>query len=229
MAGGPAQIDMYDFKPRMDAYFDKDLPESIRQGQRLTTMTSGQARFPIAPSIYNFRQRRPEWRAGSVNCCRTRPKIVDELAIVRSMHTEAINHDPAITYICTGDQLPGKASLGAWLSYGLGSESDNLPAFVVLTSSWTGRKEARQLYNRLWGSGFLPSAHQGVALRSAGDPVLFLSNPAGVSPGLRRRMLDAVGRINQHQYQEVGDPRIELAHRPVRNGFPHAKLRTRTR
>jgi len=208
MAGGPSQMDTYDFKPRMDEYFDKDLPESIRQGQRLTTMTSGQERFPIAPSIYKFRQH-GEAGAWVSELLPHTAQVVDELAIVRSMHTEAINHDPAITYICTGDQLPGKASLGAWLSYGLGSECDNLPSFVVLTSSWSGRKEAQALYNRLWGNGFLPSAHQGVALRSSGDPVLFLSNPAGVSPSIRRRMLDAVGSINQYQYEQVGDAQIQ--------------------
>ena len=208
MAGGPSQMDTFDYKPLMNKHFDKDLPESIRMGQRLTTMTSGQERFPIAPSIYNFRQ----YGESGVWVSDLLPytaQVVDELAIVRSMHTEAINHDPAITYICTGDQLPGKASLGTWLSYGLGSECDNLPSFVVLTSSWTGRKDAQALYNRLWGSGFLPSAHQGVALRSSGDPVLFLSNPAGVSPAVRRRMLDAVGRINQYQYDQIGDARIQ--------------------
>jgi len=125
------------------------------------------------------------------------------------VHTEAINHDPAITYICTGDQLPGKASLGSWLSYGLGSENEQLPAFVVMTSSWTGRKDAQALFNRLWGSGFMPSKHQGVALRSTGDPVLFLSNPDGVSPKIRRQMLDAVAHLNQQHFEQVGDPEIQ--------------------
>jgi len=124
------------------------------------------------------------------------------------MHTEAINHDPAITFICTGEQLPGKASLGSWLSYGLGSENRQLPAFVVMTSSWTGRTEAQALFNRLWGSGFMPSKHQGVALRATGDPVLFLSNPEGVTPQIRRQMLDAVAGLNQQHFQQVGDPEI---------------------
>ena len=208
MAGGPSQMDTFDYKPKMGDYFDKDLPESIRQGQRLTTMTSGQGRFPIAPSIYGFKQHGNSGAWVSELLPHT-AQVVDKLAIVKSMHTEAINHDPAITYICTGDQLPGKASLGAWLSYGLGSECDNLPSFVVLTSSWTGRKEAQALYNRLWGNGFLPSAHQGVALRSKGDPVLFLSNPKGVSSSVRRRMLDAVSRMNQFQYDQVGDAQIQ--------------------
>ncbi len=208
MAGAPAQMDLLDYKPLMNTMFDKDLPESIRMGQRLTTMTSGQARFPIAPSIYKFRQH----GAGGAWVSELLPHtagVVDELSIIRSVHTEAINHDPAITYICTGHQLPGKASLGAWLSYGLGSESEELPAFVVLTSTWTGRKEAQALYNRLWGSGFLPSKHQGVALRSTGDPVLFLSNPQGVRPELRRRMLDTLGRLNQRRYDATADSEIQ--------------------
>jgi hypothetical protein len=192
----------------MGHWFDKDLPDSIRMGQRLTTMTSGQKRFPIAPSIYQFERCGVSgaWVSELLPHTKT---MVDDLAIIRSVHTEAINHDPAITYICTGSQLPGKASLGAWLSYGLGSENQNLPAFVVLTSTWTGRKEAQALYNRLWGSGFLASKHQGVALRSTGDPVLFLSNPPGVSPELRRRMLDALQRLNEKHYGAQNDPEIQ--------------------
>ena len=176
MSGAPSQLDMFDYKPKMADWFDVDLPESIRKGQRLTTMTSGQSRFPIAPSIYKFKK------------------------------YESINHDPAITYICTGDQLPGKPSLGAWLSYGLGSDNEDLPAFVVMNATWTGRKSAQALYNRLWGSGFLPSEHQGVLLRSNGDPVLFLSNPAGVSAKAGKRMLDTLNQLNRKQYEEVGDP-----------------------
>ncbi|MFV2070063.1 MAG: DUF1501 domain-containing protein [Pirellulales bacterium] len=208
MAGAPAQIDMFDYKPLMTDLFDKDLPDSIRMGQRLTTMTSGQARFPIAPSIYKFKK---HGRSGAwvSELLPHTAGMVDDLAIIKSVHTEAINHDPAITYICTGHQLPGKASLGAWLSYGLGNETEELPAFVVLTSTWTGRKEAQALYNRLWGSGFLPSKHQGVALRSSGDPVLFLSNPPGVSAAMRRRMLDGLAQMNSERYQVVGDPEIE--------------------
>jgi len=208
MAGAPSQMDMYDYKPKMADMFDVDLPESIRKGQRLTTMTSGQDRFPLAPSIYNFKQHGKSGAWVSELLPHT-AQVVDELAIIRSVHTEAINHDPAITYICTGNQLPGKASLGSWLSYGLGSENQQLPAFVVMTSSWTGRKEAQAIFNRLWGSGFMPSKHQGVALRSNGDPVLFLSNPDGVSPQVRRQMLDAVAGLNQQHYQQVGDPEIQ--------------------
>src|SRR5579871_6822010 len=208
MNGGPSQMDMFDYKPKMAELFDKDLPGSVRMGQRLTTMTSGQARFPIAPSKYKFRQ---YGKAGTwvSELMPWTAKMVDDLAIIKTVNTEAINHDPAVTYICTGHQLPGRASLGAWLSYGLGTENNNLPAFVVMTASWTGRKEAQAIYNRLWGSGFLPSKHQGVALRSSGDPVLFLSNPAGVDASTRRRMLDALARLNQKQLDEIADPETQ--------------------
>lgn len=208
MSGAPSQIDMWDHKPKMQEWFDKDLPETIRQGQRLTTMTSGQARFPIAPSIYNFS---PQGQNGTMvsELLPHTAKHIDDIALVKSMHTEAINHDPAITYICTGSQLPGKASLGSWLSYGLGTENENLPAFLVMTASWTGRKEAQALYNRLWGSGFLPSKYQGVALRSAGDPVLYLSNPKGVDSKIRREMLDSLSRLNKLTAEAVGDPETD--------------------
>jgi hypothetical protein len=208
MNGGPSQMDMFDYKPAMDKLFDKDLPESIRQGQRLTTMTSGQTRFPLAPSKYKFKQhgKSGAWVSELLPWS---AKIVDNLAFIKSVNTEAINHDPAVTYICTGHQLPGRASLGAWLSYGLGTENENLPAFVVMTASWTGRKEAQAIYNRLWGTGFLPSKHQGVALRSKGDPVLFLSNPAGVDASTRRRMLDSLARLNQHQLSQIADPETQ--------------------
>ena len=201
-------MDMWDHKPAMEKWYDKDLPESIRQGQRLTTMTSKQDRFPIAPSIYKFA---PHGAAGTM-VSELVPHMagkVDEIALVKSMHTEAINHDPAITYICTGDQLPGKASLGSWLSYGLGTENENLPAFLVMTATWTGRPAAQALYNRLWGSGFLPSKYQGVALRSSGDPVLYLSNPNGIDDGVRRRMLDSLARLNRSTADRIGDPETE--------------------
>jgi hypothetical protein len=167
-------------------------------------MTSGQKRFPIAPSKYKFQQygANGTWMSELVPYT---AKMVDDIAIVKSLYTEAINHDPAITYICTGHQLPGRASLGAWLSYGLGTLNENLPAFVVLTATWTGRKEAQAIYNRLWGPGFLPSKHQGVALRSKGDPVLYLSNPAGVDEATRRRMLDTLAQLNEKTSREIGD------------------------
>ena len=208
MNGGPAQMDLWDYKPKMDEWFDKDLPESVRKGQRLTTMTSSQARFPIAPSKYKF------VRAGKCGTWISEllphtAKVVDDLCVIKSIHTEAINHDPAVTYICTGNQIPGRPSLGAWLSYGLGTLNDNLPAFVVMTPSWSAKGDPQALYNRLWGSGVLPSKHQGVALRSSGDPVLYLSNPAGVSPTTRRRMLDALARLNQKHFDDVADPETQ--------------------
>ncbi len=205
MSGAPSQMDLFDYKPTMNEWYDKDLPESIRKGQRLTTMTSGQKRFPIAPSKYKFAQHGQSGAWVSELLPKT-ASMVDDLAIVKTVWTEAINHDPAITYICTGHQLPGRPSLGSWLSYGLGSENQNLPAFVVMTASWSGRKQAQALYNRLWGSGFLPSNHQGVRLRSSGDPVLFLSNPPGVDASTRRRMLDALSDLNHQEFAETADP-----------------------
>src|SRR5262245_59659703 len=208
MSEGPSQMDMWDYKPKMAELFDKDLPKSIVGGQRLTTMTSGQARFPVAPSKYKFSKhgKNGTWISELLPWT---AKIVDDLCLIKSVHTEAINHDPAITYICTGSQIPGRPSLGAWLSYGLGSVNQNLPAFVVMTPSWTGRKDAQALFSRLWGSGFLPCKHQGVALRSSGDPVLFLSNPDGVDATTRRRMLDSLSRLNQKHFEEIGDPETQ--------------------
>jgi hypothetical protein len=173
-------------------------------------MTSGQKRFPVAPSIYKFKKydnnQDGAWISELLPHTGT---VAKDMAIMRSVYTEAINHDPAITYILTGFQIPGFASMGAWLSYGLGNETDNLPPFVVLNSTWTGRKEAQALFSRLWGSAFLPSKHQGVLLRTAGDPVLFLSNPKGINSKTRRRMLDALEELNQQQLSEVGDPNIQ--------------------
>jgi hypothetical protein len=207
MSGAPSQFETYDYKPNLVEYFDKDLPDSVRMGQRLTTMTSGQARFPIAPSKFKFAQhgKSGAWVSELLPQTAT---VVDDLAIIKSVHTEAINHDPAITYIVTGAQQPGRPSFGAWLSYGLGSENRNLPAFVVLHATWTGRKSAQALYNRLWGAGFLPSRHAGVSLRSKGDPVLYLSNPDGVSNETRREMLDGLNALNQKQFELIGDPEI---------------------
>ncbi len=207
MSGAPSQLDMYDYKPKMQDLFDKDLPESIRQGQRLTTMTSKQKRFPVAPSTFQF-ARHGKSGAWVSELLPYTAQCVDDMAIIKSVHTEAINHDPAITYIQTGAQLPGRPSLGAWMSYGLGQDNKNLPAFVVLHSTWSSRRAAQALYSRLWGSGFLPSKHQGVSLRSTGDPVLYLSDPPGVTGGNRRKMLDALNQLNQQQYEAVGDPEI---------------------
>lgn len=207
MAGAPSQIDTFDYKPKLRDLFDADLPDSIRQGQRLTTMTSNQERFPIAPSMYSFEKHDNGGDGAWVSeLLPHTSRIVDRLAIVRSVWTEAINHDPAITYICTGSQLPGWPSLGSWLSYGLGSSNENLPAFVVLNSSWTGRQEAQALYERLWGNGVLPGRYAGVSLRSKGDPVLFLQDPEGLSKQARRRQLDALQRMNRRRLDETADP-----------------------
>jgi hypothetical protein len=208
MNGAPSQIDLWDYKPRLAELFDTDLPDSIRQGQRLTTMTSGQKRFPIAPSIYGFA---PHGECGTLvsELLPHTAQIVDELAVIRSVYTEAINHDPAATYLLTGNQVPGKPSIGAWLSYGLGSDAENLPAFVVMTPRWSAKRDAQALYQRLWGSGFLPSRHQGVALRAAGDPVLYLNNPPGVDAATRRTMLDGLAKLNGEAFEQCGDPEIQ--------------------
>ncbi|MGB0759387.1 MAG: DUF1501 domain-containing protein [Rubripirellula sp.] len=208
MSGAPSQLDMWDYKPKMNDWYDKDLPDSIRNGQRITTMTSGQKRFPIAPSTFKFSQHGKEGVWISELLPHT-AKVVDDLAVIKTVNTEAINHDPAITYIQTGSQLPGRPSTGAWLSYGLGSMNENLPCFVVLHSTVNGGFGGQALYARLWGAGFLSTRHQGVSLRSTGDPVLYLSNPEGMSEGMRRRMLDELANLNRHRYEEVGDPEIQ--------------------
>lgn len=208
MAGGPSQLDLFDYKPKTLSMFDEDLPKSVYSGQRLTTMTSGQARLPLAPTRYRFDQHGNSGAWVSELLPHT-ARMVDDMAIVRSVTTEAINHDPAMTFACTGHQLPGRASLGSWLSYGLGTENQDLPSFVVMTPSWSGRPEAQSLYSRLWGSGFLPSTHQGVALRSGGDPVLFLSNPPGVDHATRRRLLDHIAQFNRRTLAEFGDPETQ--------------------
>jgi len=208
MSGGPAQHDLYDYKPLLTKLFDKDLPDSVRQGQRFTTMTSGQKRFPLAPSMFKFKQHGQCGRWMSELLPHT-AKIADDLAFMYSVHTNAINHDPAITYIQTGRELPGWPSLGAWLSYGLGVSTENLPNYVVMTPTWSGRKSAQALYNRLWGTGFLPSRLQGVALRAQGDPVLFLSNPQGVDRDTRSKMLEGLSKLNALQYKQAGDPETQ--------------------
>ncbi|MEM8712395.1 MAG: DUF1501 domain-containing protein, partial [Planctomycetota bacterium] len=207
MSGAPSQFETFDWKPKLRDMFDVELPDSIRNGQRITTMTSGQTRFPIAPSKFDFAR----YGEAGTEVCETLPwtaKMVDDLCVMRSVHTDAINHDPAITFMQTGSEQPGRPSFGAWLSYGLGSMNRDLPSFVVMTPKWKGRAEAQALYQRLWGSGFLPSEHQGVALRSGGDPVLFLKDPDGVDRKMRRRMLDVVSKLNEERADEVGDPEI---------------------
>jgi uncharacterized protein (DUF1501 family) len=205
MNGGPSQLDTFDYKPALYEQFDKDLPDSIRMGQRITTMTSGQARFPVAPSIFKWAQygQSGAWVSDLLPYT---SKIVDDIAIVRSVHTQAINHDPACTFLMTGSEIPGKASLGSWLSYGLGSENNDLPAFVVLTPKFSPKVAAQALFTRMWSSGFLPTSHNGVALRAGADPVLFLENPNGVDAATRRTMLDSLSKFNHLAHARHGDP-----------------------
>lgn len=207
-SGAPSQMDLFDPKPSMAAYFGKDLPDSVRKGQRLTGMTSGQKSLPVAPSIFKFGEY-GESRATMSELVPHLREVADELCFIKSMHTEAINHDPAITFFQTGRQIAGYPSMGSWLSYGLGSENKDLPAFVVLTSFGSGRRDCQPLASRLWGSGFLPSEHQGVRFRNSGDPVLYLSNPEGMSASVRRRSLDVLNSLNESRLKVVGDPEIQ--------------------
>ncbi len=207
MVGGPPQMDLYDYKPVMNEWYDRDLPESIRRGQRLTTMTSGQARFPIAPSKFRFD------RSGQSGMwvCELLPwtrKVVDEMVFVRSMYTEAINHEPAICLMQTGNQTTGRPCLGSWLSYGLGSLNQNLPAFVVMMARSSNTEQVQAISGRLWSSGYLPGEHAATAFRTAGDPILFINNPPGVNRDVRRRTLDGLSQLNELNYGLVGDPEI---------------------
>lgn len=207
MEGAPSQIDLYDYKPRLRQRFDQDLPDSIRQGQRLTGMTSGQARFPVAPSIFKFsRYANNQDGVWLSELIPHTASIAHELCFIHTMHTEAINHEPGITFFQTGNQQPGRPSFGAWVSYGLGSANANLPSFVVLITQGFGNMQA--LSARFWGSGFLPSEHQGCKLRSGGDPVLYLKDPPGVTREDRRRMLDLVGELNEREAQRSLDPEV---------------------
>jgi hypothetical protein len=203
--GGPSQLDTFDYKPKLIDQFNKDLPDSIRNGQRITTMTSGQLRFPVAPSMFKFKQHGKCGMWISELLPHT-AKWADEIALVKSVHTHAINHDPACTFVMTGSETPGKPSIGSWLSYGLGSESNDLPAFVVFTPFWSSGTAAQALFSRMWASGFLPSKYSGVALRSVGDPVLYVQNPDGVSEASRRAMLDTLGALNKKTFDRYGDP-----------------------
>ncbi|HYF36508.1 MAG TPA: DUF1501 domain-containing protein, partial [Prosthecobacter sp.] len=208
MHGGPSQLDLFDHKPGLRALHGQELPGSVRGNQRLTGMTSGQASLPVTASLFDFQQHGQSGAWVSDLLPHT-ARMADELCFIRSMHTEAINHDPAVTYLQTGHQQPGRPSFGSWASYGLGSESQSLPAFVVLLSRGSAARPADPLYARLWGSGFLPSNHQGVAFRSSGDPVLYLSNPPGISQSTRREQLDALATLNRRQMQVQFDPEIE--------------------
>ncbi len=202
-SGAPSQLDLFDYKPGLVRYQGEDLPDSIRQGQRLTGMTAAQETFPVAPSIFKFRQRGKSGAWISDLLPHT-AKIADRLCLVRSMHTEAINHDPAITFFQTGAQLAGRPSIGSWLAYGLGSMNADLPAFVAMISG----SGDQPLYDRLWGSGFLPTRYQGVKFRSSGDPVLYLSNPDGIDRTTRRAMLDDLEALNKQNQARVGDPEV---------------------
>lgn len=208
MNGGPSQLDTWDYKPQLAEWFDKDIPPSVQGGQRLTGMTSKQARFPIAPSLFKFSQHGQCGRWVSELLPHT-AKHVDDIALIKTVHTNAINHDPACTFVMTGREVPGFASLGSWLAYGLGSESNDLPAFVVLTPNWSSKAAAQALFTRMWNSGFLPGRFSGVALRASGDPVLYLKNPDGVSPTQRRSQLDALAGMNAHRFAQLGDPEIQ--------------------
>src|SRR6266496_3172287 len=205
MAGGPSQMELFDYKPTLEKFHETELPDSIRMGQRITTMTSGQKSLPVVKSIYKFGQhgKSGAWLSELVPHM---AGIVDDLCIVKTVNSEAINHDAAITFIQTGFQQPGRPCMGAWLSYGLGSANQNLPAFVVMISS--GKDSDQPLYTRLWSAGFLPSEYQGVQFRGTGDPVLYLSNPPGISPEGRRRMLDGLASLNAKRYEIFGDPEI---------------------
>lgn len=205
MNGAPSQLDTFDYKPKLIEQFDKDLPASVRMGQRITTMTSGQARLPVAPSLFKFAKHGKCGMWVSELLPHT-AKCVDDIALVKSVHTNAINHDPACTFVMTGSEVPGKPSIGSWLSYGLGSESNDLPAFVVFTPYWTSGAAAQALFTRMWSSGFLPGKFSGVALRSVGDPVLYVKNPDGVSAESRRAMLDTLGELNKLTHEKYGDP-----------------------
>ncbi len=207
-SGGPSHLDLFDDKPAMNGRFDEDIPKSIFGGQRVTGMVAHQDRFPVVPTMYSF-QRHGESGIPLSDLLPHTAKIVDDICVIRSAHTEAINHDPAITFLQTGSQLPGRPSIGAWLEYGLGSANENLPAFVVLNSVPSEGTAGQGLLARLWGSGFLPSRHQGVQFRSAGDPVLYLSDPPGITRGRRRKMLDGIAAFNAKLYERVGDPEIE--------------------
>lgn len=206
-SGAPSQMDLFDWKPKLAGLRSTELPDSIRKGQRLTGMTSRQASFPVAPSKFRFEQH-GESGAWVSDLLPYTAKIADKLTFIKTMHTEAINHDPAVTFFQTGNQLAGRPSMGAWLSYGLGTESSDLPAFVAMISNGTGSPNDQPLYDRLWGSGFLPSKYQGVKFRSVGEPVLYLTNPDGVDSGTRRRVLDDLSRLNAMKLEDYHDPEI---------------------
>lgn len=210
MAGGPSQLDLYDYKPELEKLHGQDLPAEISKGQRVTAMTRGK-RQVVCASVFKFA---PQGKSGLV-MSELLPHLAehaDDLCLIKSTWTGAINHDPAKTFFCTGAEMPGRASMGAWLSYGLGTMNKDLPDFIVLTSAfWSGKVNVQALYSRLWGTGPLPSRHQGIAFQSVGDPVLFLSNPPGVDRTRRRKMLDFVGKMNRYEQASSGDPEVQTS------------------
>jgi hypothetical protein len=217
-SGGPSQIDLFDFKPGFRDLHGSELPDSVRGGQRVTGMTAGQSSFPVVAPPFEFKR----YGAHGTWVSELLPHtagVVDELCILKGVHTDAINHDPGITLINTGDQQPGKASLGSWLSYGLGSENRDLPSYVVMLSQGTGKNPGQPLYSRLWGSGFLPTNHQGVKLRPGANPVLYLSDPGGIDRPARRAMLDDLARLNGLHAEATGDPEIETRIRQYEMAF----------
>jgi len=206
-SGGPSHVDLFDYKPTMEKLHATELPDSVRGDQRVTGMTSKQASFPVVKPFWKMSQcgQHGTWMSDLLPYTQ---QIADDITIVKSVNTEAINHDPAITFINTGSQQLGHASMGAWLSYGLGSESENLPAYMVLLSQGTGKNPGQPLFSRLWGNGYLPSKHQGVQLRPGANPVLYLTNPPGVTAEHRRHQLDDLAQLNEHHADATGDPEI---------------------
>ncbi len=206
MVGGPSQMDLFDYKPVMKEWYDKDLPDTIRMGQRLTTMTSGQKRFPVAPSKFKFSQVGKAGLWMNTELLPWTARVIDDMAFIRSMHTEAINHEPAICHMQTGSMVGGRPCIGSWVSYGLGSLNQNLPTFVVLVAEPTNKEQIQAISARLWSSGFVSGEHAGVPFRSQGDPILFINNPPGVTGHLRRKQLDGLKALNELNYRQVGDP-----------------------
>ena len=210
MAGAPSQLDLFDYKPDLEKLHDHPLPKEISMGQRVTTMTRGQKQV-VCASIFKF-ARQGESGLYMSELLPHLSTLADDICLIKSTHTEAINHDPAKTFFCTGAEMPGRPSMGSWLSYGLGSLNQDLPDFIVLTSAfWSGKVNVQALYSRLWGTGPLPSKHQGIAFQTVGDPVLFLSNPPGVDRKTRRKMLDFVTKVNRQQQELTGDPEIQTS------------------
>jgi hypothetical protein len=206
--GAPSQVDLFDPKPNLEKMYLQELPESVRSRSRLSTMTSGQSKFPILPAIKPFQK----YGQSGIEMSTLLPHIgslADEMCLIRTMHTDAVNHAPGVTFFLTGSQIPGRPSMGAWAAYGLGCETDELPAFVVMTSSDEDKTCGQLFYDYYWGSGFLPSMYQGVKFRSEGDPVLYLTNPPGMSANLRRGLLDDIAELDRKRHQEYGDPEIE--------------------